>query len=122
MNKRQFADRLRSLREERGLTQPELAQKCHVGQSQVSRWENGTALPSGPKMKPLADALKIDLSTLYEWLIEASQDELKRVRRDRDNLIDWMEKTSNNLDELIRQVAGAVDRLERLEKRSPAQS
>lgn len=122
MNKRELADKLRTLREQRGLTQPELARSCHVGQSQISRWENATAIPSSPKLDGLAHALGVDVAELSSWILEATEDELTRVRRDRDNLVDYMRQHADMQRQLVTRLAELVDRLEQQDKRSAAQS
>lgn len=116
MNKRQLAERLREHRERLGLSQTALARKVRVNQSQVHRWESAAALPSSAKVGLLAQALELDLETLYGWVIEASQDELRHVRSDRDELLakleayaDRGEQLVGRLEELIRLIPAAED-------------
>ena len=40
-----FADKLRQLREEHGLSQAALAKRIYVSRSAVAKWENGLGLP-----------------------------------------------------------------------------
>lgn len=61
-----FADNLRKLREERGLSQKQLGSKMFVGQSTVARWENGTRLPDAAMMLHLAGCLGVDVDTLLQ--------------------------------------------------------
>lgn len=42
----EFRQRLRALREERGITQRELADAIYVSRSAVAKWENGLGIPS----------------------------------------------------------------------------
>lgn len=47
-------DRLRRLREKKGLTQPEAAIGAGVGNRSIWRWENGEQLPGGRNLEKLA--------------------------------------------------------------------
>ncbi len=49
-----LADRLRLLREERGLTQSELARQLGLSRSSVNGWESGLAVPSTSMIIELA--------------------------------------------------------------------
>ena len=59
-----FADTLRRLRNERGLTQRELAETMYVTQSTVARWENGSRLPDAVMIPSIAKYLGVDSSML----------------------------------------------------------
>jgi len=61
---REFGKRLRSLREDRGLTQRELATRLHTPVPQISRYETGFCLPNAETLAELADVLRIDLDEL----------------------------------------------------------
>ncbi len=58
--KRRIAYAIRSAREERGLSRPELAQLVGVGRGAVSDWENAATLPGVLNLGPLCDALSVD--------------------------------------------------------------
>ena len=55
---------IKSLREGRGLTQAELAEKIGVSSKTVSKWETGKGLPDISLLQPLAGALGISLIEL----------------------------------------------------------
>ena len=59
-----FAETLRGLRVERGLSQRELAKMTYVTQSTVARWENGSRLPDAAMISRLAQSLGVDVNTL----------------------------------------------------------
>ena len=50
----EFKDILRELREEKGLTQAQLAEQLHFSLSIVNKWENGKKNPSVEAVKILA--------------------------------------------------------------------
>ncbi len=50
----EFKDILRELREEKGLTQAQLAKQLHFSLSIVNKWENGKKNPSVEAIKLLA--------------------------------------------------------------------
>ena len=60
----QFAETLKALRVERGLSQRGLAKKTFVTQSTVARWENGSRLPDVAMITRLARALGVSVNTL----------------------------------------------------------
>jgi transcriptional regulator with XRE-family HTH domain len=59
-----FADTLKKLRTEKGLSQQALAEKMFVTKSAVSRWENGSRLPDAAMMSRLAEILGADVNVL----------------------------------------------------------
>lgn len=60
-----FAETLKKLRIESGLSQKELAEKIFVSRPTITRWENGNRLPDSIMMVRLAKILKTDLNTLF---------------------------------------------------------
>ena len=56
---------IKRLRENKGMTQDELAQKIFVSNKTVSKWENGHGLPDISLMEPLAKALGISVIELF---------------------------------------------------------
>jgi transcriptional regulator with XRE-family HTH domain len=58
--KRRIAYAIRSAREARGLSRPQLAAAVGVGRGAVSDWENGETLPSLLNLGPICDALEVD--------------------------------------------------------------
>lgn len=55
---------LRDLRKEKGLTQEQLAERFHVSQRTVSRWETGSVAPDLDVLLQLADFYHVDLRAL----------------------------------------------------------
>ena len=72
-----FADTLRKLRAEGGLSQRELAKQMYVTRSTVARWENGSRLPDAVMMSRLAECLGVDVGVLLS--IAAESDETPNV-------------------------------------------
>lgn len=72
MNAR-FAETLRKLRADRGLTQRELAQGMYVTRSTVSRWESGSRLPDAVMMSRLAQCLDVDVAVLLAAAVESDE-------------------------------------------------
>ena len=63
MNTR-FAETLKKLRKEKGLSQIQLGSKMFVNGSTVTRWENGSRLPDAAMIARLARVLEVDVGTL----------------------------------------------------------
>ncbi len=53
-------------RKELGLTQLQLAEKLHVTDKAVSRWERGVGLPDAGSMETIAEALEVSLLELVQ--------------------------------------------------------
>ena len=64
------SDRIRLLRERRGLTQSELAKQLGITRSSVNAWEQGISVPSTQYIVELADIFKI--STDYLLGVEST--------------------------------------------------
>ncbi len=65
-----FADILKKLRAEKGLSQRELAERLYVTRSTVARWENGSRLPDASMISRLSRCLNADFSTLLSMAAE----------------------------------------------------
>ena len=59
-----FADRLKAIRESRGLTQDALADRVGTSKQVISRYENGGRVPKITMAQKLADALNVSLKEL----------------------------------------------------------
>ena len=59
-----FEDRLREIRESRGLTQSDLAKKAGLQAAAISHFETGKRAPSFANLKLLSDALNISVDYL----------------------------------------------------------
>ncbi|WP_425915410.1 helix-turn-helix domain-containing protein [Pseudomonas sp. GWSMS-1] len=66
--RKRFGTRIRELRLATGMTQEAFADHCGFARTYMSRIETGGANPSLDAIKALADALGIELSTLFEGL------------------------------------------------------
>ena len=74
---RLFAETLRKLRTERGISQSQLGKQLFVNHSTVARWESGSRLPDASMIPRLADALGVDANTLFN--LAARSDENPNV-------------------------------------------
>ena len=77
---RSFAERLRSLRNARGMTQRELATRAEVTFSYISRLEAGGAAPGIDLVERLADALSGSIADLLPISSEAEDTNQTRRR------------------------------------------
>ena len=59
-----FAETLKKLRKEKGLSQVQLGTKLFVNGSTITRWENGSRLPDAAMIAHLASVLEVDVGTL----------------------------------------------------------
>ncbi|MFA6620239.1 MAG: helix-turn-helix transcriptional regulator [Bacilli bacterium] len=59
-----FGDKLKTLREERGLSQSQLAGKLYVTRQAVSKWERGAGMPDIPSLQKIADFFCVTIDDL----------------------------------------------------------
>ena len=59
-----FANNLKKLRREKGLTQRELAERLFVNRTSVNRWESGSRLPDFETIFRLSEVLDVDVNIL----------------------------------------------------------
>lgn len=69
----QFAETLRKLRVEKGLSQAQLSEQLFVNRSTVARWENGTRLPDALMIARLSIILDVDLNTMLSLTVKADR-------------------------------------------------
>lgn len=67
----QFAETLKRLRKEKGLSQIQLGNQMFVNNSTVARWENGTRMPDAAMITRLSKVLEVDVNTLLYAAIES---------------------------------------------------
>ena len=72
-----FAETLRKLRIENGLTQKQLGKQLFVYHSTIARWENGSRLPDTAMIPRIAKCLNVDAGTLFH--LAAESDEIPNV-------------------------------------------
>ena len=66
-----FAETLKKLRTEKGLSQREMAEQVYVNRSTVARWENGSRLPDAAMISRLSKCLDVDAGTLLSAAAES---------------------------------------------------
>lgn len=83
-----FAERLRTLRKQKNLSQTELGQLAGLHYTHIGRFERGASRPSGDTLKRLADALGVS----SDYLLEGASDEAAKARfEDRELLWQFQE-------------------------------
>jgi len=68
-----FAETLKKLRLERGLSQVQLGEQMYVARSTIARWENGSRLPDAVMISRLSQCLGVDVSTLLSAAAESDE-------------------------------------------------
>ncbi|MBQ9721026.1 MAG: helix-turn-helix domain-containing protein [Oscillospiraceae bacterium] len=68
-----FADNLKELRAERGISQRELAERMFVTRSTVARWESGSRLPDASMIYRLAECLDVNVDRLLSAAAESDE-------------------------------------------------
>ena len=64
MNNSELGSRIRQARLAAGLTQKQLADRLHITDRAVSKWERGLSAPDIALLEPLADVLHLTLTEL----------------------------------------------------------
>ena len=68
-----FADTLKKLRTEKGLSQRELAEKMYVTRTAITKWESGNRLPDAAMIKRLSEVLGVNVNTLLSAVAESDE-------------------------------------------------
>ena len=68
-----FAETLKKLRKEKGLSQIQLGEKLFVNKSTIARWENGSRLPDAAMITRLSKILEVDVRTLLSSAAESDE-------------------------------------------------
>lgn len=64
IDKREFGAFVAALRKENGYTQRELAEKMHISDKAVSKWETGASIPDTALLIPLSELLGVSVTEL----------------------------------------------------------
>ena len=83
----EFNEKLKELRQKKGLTQEELAQALYVSRTAISKWESGRGYPNIDSMKAIAKFFSVsldDLLSTYETLEIAEEDSKQKENCFRD--------------------------------------
>ena len=73
MNKNYLAQRLKELRNKKGMSQEFLADESGLSLRTIQRIENGESNPTGDSLKRLANALNINPDELIDWAIKVDK-------------------------------------------------
>ena len=68
-----FAENLRKLREEKGLSQKQLGKQMFVNPSTIANWESGRRLPDAVMILRLARCLGVDTNTLLHQVAQSEK-------------------------------------------------
>ena len=71
-----FADNLRRLRKEKGISQAKLAETIGISQSAVGYWERGQKIPSSEMAKKLANYFNISTDELLDTAMKSFSAEI----------------------------------------------
>lgn len=85
------AEKLVSLRKEKGLSQLQLAEEINVSRQAISRWEVGLAVPSREKLRALSELYNVSVDYL---LSDKTAEDMQKVSKPEDEA---KEKPSNHL-------------------------
>ena len=67
-----FAETLKKLRKEKGISQIQLAKLMFVNNATISKWESGSRLPDASMITRLAKVLEVDVNTLLSTTVESN--------------------------------------------------
>ena len=74
-----IGDKIKQLRIENNLTQPELAEAMGIEQSYLSKLENDKSLPSNDVLNRILDVFEIDVSDLVDDLDQGARNQLRQI-------------------------------------------
>ena len=96
-----FKDMLKSLREERGLSQDELARLTQLSKSTISMYENGNREPKFETLEVIADFFNVDMNTLLDKkqpIMVLTQQEETHIKKYRQLNADGKEEIDDIID------------------------
>ena len=96
-----FKDMLKSLREERGLSQDELARLTQLSKSTISMYENGNREPKFETLEVIADFFNVDMNTLLDKkqpIMAITQQEETHIKKYRQLDADGKEEIDDLID------------------------
>ena len=68
-----FADTLKKLRTEKGLSRKDLEERMYVTRSTISRWESGNRLPDAAMISRLSEVLGVDVNILLSAAAQSDE-------------------------------------------------
>ena len=68
-----FAETIKKLREEKGLSQKQLGEQVFVNHSTIARWENASRLPDATMILRLANSFGVDPNELFQLAAESEE-------------------------------------------------
>lgn len=68
-----FANTLKSLRTEKGLSRRDLEERMFVTRSTIARWENGSRLPDAAMISRLSEVLGVDVNILLSAVSQSDE-------------------------------------------------
>lgn len=68
-----FADTLKRLRAEKGLSRRDMEERMYVTRSTIARWENGNRLPDVAMISRLAEVLGVDVNLLLSAAAQSDE-------------------------------------------------
>jgi transcriptional regulator with XRE-family HTH domain len=74
-----LGEKLRQLRQDRDLTQPELAEAMGIEQSYLSKLENGKYVPSGDVFGRIREVFKLQVGDLVDDLDAGARNQLRQI-------------------------------------------
>lgn len=81
-----------SLRQEKGLTQKELAEKLSVTDKAVSRWETGKGMPDSSLIIPLAEILGVSADEILSGENAKPQNAMDSIRNLKNSSVEYLKK------------------------------
>ena len=79
-----FKDKLKKLREQKGISQYELADKLYVSRSAIAKWENGNGIPSDVNLEALCKFFGVE----EEWIFD---------RKDMKEMVEKLDKKNGKV-------------------------
>lgn len=103
-------DRLRLMREQRGLSQRELSRLISIGENQINKYENGGGEPSIRILYLIAEQLGVTADYLLGLSDEPGGYAVMKLEEDRRKLVEAYDKGDNTT--LLRLIADRMQKLE----------
>tara|TARA_R110000782_G_scaffold204101_1_gene292613 strand:- start:1639 stop:2358 length:720 start_codon:yes stop_codon:yes gene_type:complete len=103
-----LGEKLRDIRAQRGLTQPELAERSGVEQSYISKLENNLSIPSSDKLHQILNALDTSVEDIVADIEEFAEDSLTHVSEISTSLRDHKRNLARTARRIVIQVSFTI--------------
>lgn len=93
-------DRIRKIRQERGMSRRILAEKSGVAEITISQYENKKRRPKAEQLQMIAVALSVSVDTLLGLSAEEDAERTKKLLEEQKKFYEWLTENQDEVDDM----------------------